>query len=131
MKTYHLQFHPVWDKAMSADQKEYYDNLVSSLSIMENQLTTKTAIANYKENGGFVTTVLLNNGYLHSLNLDQVFVKVTNNENKLIAEGKFQPKLMIDAHCSQPWSFVFSKAMVKHNNSELINNINVEVIIDD
>ncbi|MEK3888138.1 SLAP domain-containing protein [Bacillus sp. FSL K6-3431] len=130
MHKYQLQFQSVWEQTMSDDQKKKFARIVSSLPFVENQLTTKSVIANYKENGGFVVTVLLNNGYPHSFEIHQAFVKVTNSDNVLIAEGRFKPGLTIDRHCSQPWSFVFSKEMVLHPNGALYQ-VNVEVFTND
>lgn len=132
MNTYQIQFQPVWEKTMTNVQKEKFTHIVSALPFVENELTTKSVIANYKNNGGFVVTVLLNNGYPHSLQINQANIKVWNAEDTLIAEGKFEPGLIIDTHCSQPWSFVFSKEMVLHTNDTLHQlNIIVEVFHDD
>ncbi|MFK4997163.1 SLAP domain-containing protein [Bacillus sp. N9] len=129
MKTYNIHFHPVWEQKLTGEQKQRLIHSLSAVPFVENELTTKAVIAKYKENGGFVTTVLLNNGYSHLLRLNNIFVKVTNHENELIAEGKFNPQLSIEAFSSQPWSFVFSNDMVKIRKAE-IQQINVEVIYD-
>ncbi|CAM4125661.1 SLAP domain-containing protein [Lederbergia lenta] len=132
MNTYRIQFQSVWEKTMADDQKEKFTRIVSALPFTENQLTTKAVISNYKDNGGFVVTVLLNNGYPDSLHINQAYIKVTNSDDTLIAEGRFKPNLIINPHCSQPWSFVFSKEMVIHWNEALHQlNINVEVLNDD
>ncbi|MBS4208262.1 SLAP domain-containing protein [Bacillus sp. FJAT-50079] len=128
-ETYNIDFHPVWEKKLTEEQKQQIIQSIDTVPFVQNQLTTNVLIAKFKKNGGFVTTVLLNNGYAHSLQLEQIIVNVMNDKNELLAEGSFNPQLMIEPHSSQPWSFVFAHDMVRNRILKL-NQLHVEVVYD-
>ena len=117
MKKYQIHYHPVWDEALSTGQKASYEKLVAGLSFVEDQLTAVGTLGNYKKNGGFSATVLLNNGWCEAMDVNHLEVTILDGNKDVIAKESFEPHLHINAHSSQPWSFVFSEEMVKRKTS--------------
>ncbi|HEY4553961.1 MAG TPA: SLAP domain-containing protein [Bacillaceae bacterium] len=112
MTNYKLHLHPMWEKALSREQKMKYAEMANSKAIQPGTLTVTEILANFKENGGFVATILLNNGYNEPLNIQKTAFEVADAQGETIAKGRFEPNLDINPFSSQPWSFVFSKEMV-------------------
>lgn len=119
MGKYRLHLEPVWEKTLSEDQKVQFDKLVQTLSLIENEWTSTEVTARKKRDGGFVATILLNNGYDKTLDVEKIVVEILDAGGERIVEGQFEPGLQVNAHSSQPWSFLFSKEMVFQSNPDL------------
>lgn len=103
-----LAYHSVWKRALSASQKEYYEQLIDTYTLKEQTISIFPILVKQKKKGGIVATAFICNGFDKTLHIDQAFVNILKATNEVIASHLFSPNIHIPPYAAMPWSFVFS-----------------------
>jgi accessory Sec system S-layer assembly protein len=120
MQDHQLDLDDAWKDSLSEEAIEKLKNVVRDLPKPKTKEINFTGLnANYQDDGGFTATLLIRNGYHHSVTLEQLPLTVLDHKNEAVAKGVFKLNLTIHANTTKPWTFQFPKELVLDSNADL------------
>ncbi|MFC5734728.1 accessory Sec system S-layer assembly protein [Cytobacillus gottheilii] len=116
-----LDLHETWVKAISTEQRENLEKLVSSLEAPKpGEVNFYGLNAQIAENKDLQVTMLLRNGHEKNVAFHQLPLIVEDAAGEKVAEGSFKLEdFELKANTSRPWTFIFPASLVKKENPDL------------
>lgn len=109
-----LDLEESWNSSLSAEGKEQLQRIVDGLTPpKEGEVNFMGLQASKKENGDLHITVLIRNGSLNTINIQQLPLQVFDAQDELVAKGGFQLNdLEVKGNTTKPWTFIFPASLV-------------------
>lgn len=110
-----------WNSSLSTESKEQLQRIVDGLTPpKEGEINFMGLQASKKENGDLHVTVLIRNGSLKNVNIQQLPLQVFDATGELVAKGGFQLEdLEVKANTTKPWTFIFPASLVLKEEMDL------------
>ncbi|AZB44564.1 accessory Sec system S-layer assembly protein [Bacillus sp. FJAT-42376] len=115
-----LDLDPSWKEGLTPEQTKRLEQMVQNMPPMgANELNMMGLEASLNPAGDLKISLLIRNGSLNNIKLEQVPLTVEDAAGDIVAAGVFKTEsLEVKGNTSKPWSFVFPKEMVKKENPD-------------
>lgn len=109
-----FELDPTWEQQLSKESKDELRDFAEGLTPpAEDEINFLGLQATHQENGDLNVTILIRNGFSHSIELEQLPLQILDASEEVIAKGAFTlPNLEIKANTTKPWAFVFPASSV-------------------
>lgn len=116
-----LDLEESWERELPPAQKEQLEKLVASLpALSPNEVNIMGLEVKMRDNGTMVTTVLIRNGSLKELQLEQLPLVIEDATGEVVCQGSFTLQdFKVKPNTTKPWSFIFPKDLIKKENPDL------------
>lgn len=120
-ETHQLQLEPSWEENLSQERKEHLKQLVEKMPpLKQNEVNIMGLEAKMNEENNLVVTLLIRNGSLKNINLEQLPLIVEDASKEVIAKGVFTlNNLEVQANTSKPWTFIFPSELISNHKPDL------------
>lgn len=120
-EAHHLQLEPSWEENLSEERKEHLKQLVEKLPpLKQNEVNIMGLEAKMNEENNLVVTLLIRNGSLKNINIEQLPLLVEDASKEVVAKGVFSlNNLEVQANTSKPWTFVFPDQLLSNHKPDL------------
>ncbi|WP_372459254.1 accessory Sec system S-layer assembly protein [Alkalihalobacillus deserti] len=110
-----------WEKALTVASKQQLQEKVEKLPPLQpGEVNFLGLQAKFDRNGLLHVTMLIRNGHDKALTLKQLSLQVEDAANDVVAKGGFKlDPLVIKANTSKPWTFIFTKDLLKKDKPDL------------
>lgn len=115
-----LDLDAAWKNELNDEQTKKLEQLVQNMPPMkQNELNIMGLEAGYQAEGGLKVTLLIRNGSLKNVKLEQIPLIVEDASGDIVANGLFKTAgLEIKGNTSKPWSFVFPAELIRKENAD-------------
>lgn len=119
--THQLDLEQSWEENLSSERKEHLKQLVEKMPrLKQNEVNIMGLEAKVNEEKNLVVTLLIRNGSLKNIQLEQLPLVVEDASKQVIAKGVFTlDKLEVKANTSKPWTFIFPADLLLNQNPDL------------
>ncbi|WP_245823428.1 accessory Sec system S-layer assembly protein [Metabacillus halosaccharovorans] len=119
--THQLQLEPSWEENLSQERKDHLKQLVEKMPpLTQNEVNIMGLEAKMNEENNLVVTLLIRNGSLNNINIEQLPLLVEDASKEVVAKGVFTlNNLEILANTSKPWSFIFPSQLLSTHKPDL------------
>jgi accessory Sec system S-layer assembly protein len=119
--THQLDLEPSWEKMLTEDQKSRLIQLMEHTPPLKpNEVNFLGLEAKINEDNNLVVTLLIRNGSLKNIQIDQLPLVVEDAKGKVIAKGLFTfDQFVVKANTSKPWTFIFPKELLTEVEPDL------------
>lgn len=116
-----LDLEDSWEKSLASKDKEKLKEMVEKLTPpREGEVNFMGLKADKKENGNLHVTILIRNGNNRNITLKQIPLQIRDANGEIVAKGGFTlDDFEVKANTSKPWTFIFPKELVQHDNPDL------------
>ncbi|WP_458411813.1 accessory Sec system S-layer assembly protein [Schinkia sp. CFF1] len=116
-----LEFAESWEKTLADEDKEKLRNMLESVAPPKPGEVQLVGIqAKFLDNGKLQVSILIQNGSLNNIVLQQLPLVVEDASGEIVAQGGFMlDDLEIKANTSKPWNFVFPASLLTKDPSEI------------
>ncbi|MGG3887948.1 accessory Sec system S-layer assembly protein [Metabacillus fastidiosus] len=116
-----LELDTSWEDKLSKEMKEHLQQLVNNMPpLKENEINIMGLEAQMNEQRNLVVTLLIRNGSLKNINLEQLPLIVEDASKNVIAKGVFNlTNFEVRANTSKPWTFIFPSDLILNANPDL------------
>lgn len=116
-----LDLEDSWEESLSSEAKAKLQKIVEQLQPpKDKEVNFQGLEAKILENGDLAVTLLIRNGNLKDINLQQIPLIVMDVDKNTVAEGQFiLNQFTVKANTSKPWTFIFKKSMLKQEEPNL------------
>ncbi|HZH62227.1 MAG TPA: accessory Sec system S-layer assembly protein [Metabacillus sp.] len=120
-EAHHLQLEPSWEENLSVERKDHLKQLVEKLPPLKlNEVNIMGLEAKMNEENNLVVTLLIRNGSLKNINIEQLPLLVEDASKEVVAKGVFSlNNLEVQANTSKPWTFVFPDQLLSNHKPDL------------
>ncbi|RSK28683.1 accessory Sec system S-layer assembly protein [Bacillus sp. HMF5848] len=110
-----------WERSLTPDSKAQLVKLVETLEVPKRgEIKFVPLQAQVQKNGDLHVSLLIRNGNNKSITLKQLPLIVEDAQGDVLAEGGFNlGNFQIKGNTSKPWTFIFSKSLLKKDKFEL------------
>ncbi|MDA3130921.1 accessory Sec system S-layer assembly protein [Aliibacillus thermotolerans] len=116
-----LELEDSWEKSLASKDKEKLKEMVDKLTPpKQGEVNFMGLKADQKENGNLHVTILIRNGNNRNIKLEQIPLQIKDANGTVVAKGGFKlDDFEVKANTSKPWTFIFPKELVQHDNPDL------------
>lgn len=110
-----------WKKSITEEQTAKLQQLVQNIEpVKPNEINIMGIEALFSDQGDLNVTLLIRNGSMKNVQLEQLPLIAEDATGEIIARGAFKTEgLEIKANTSKPWTFIFPKSMLNKENIDL------------
>lgn len=108
-----IQFHPTWERQLSKSDLDMWKQTYETSTSKTNERFSPILPVR-KKDGGIAVHTFIQNASDHILRIEAPKMNYETN-NTLIATAQFPYTLEIPANSVMPWTFVFSKTMLRND----------------
>ncbi|KZZ85025.1 accessory Sec system S-layer assembly protein [Bacillus sp. SJS] len=115
-----LDLDPSWKEGLTPEQTKHLEQMVLDLPPMgANELNMMGLEAALSPAGDLKISLLIRNGSLNNVKLEQIPLTVEDAAGDIVANGLFKTEgLEVKGNTSKPWSFVFPKDIIRKENPD-------------
>jgi len=115
-----LDLDPAWEEGLPEEQKDALRKVIEKLpELNPREVNISGFQAKIQSEGSLAVSLFIRNGHTQHITLEQLPLEVLDANGNLVAHGSFQlPPLVVKANTSKPWTFIFPKDMIKHEQPD-------------
>ncbi|MFJ8064801.1 accessory Sec system S-layer assembly protein [Psychrobacillus sp. NPDC096426] len=119
-KEHTLDLAPSWEEQLTPEQREHLEKVVSSLpKLGETEVNFMGLEAKFKEDNSLAASVLIRNGNMKSINIEQLPLVVEDAKGDHVCQGSFALEdFSVKANSTKPWTFIFPEALVQKKDPD-------------
>lgn len=116
-----LDLEASWEEKLSKEMKDHLKQLVDNMPpLKQNEVNIMGLEAKINEEQNLVVTLLIRNGSLKNIKLEQLPLVVEDASKNVIAKGVFTlDNFEVLANTSKPWTFIFPSHLLLNNKPDL------------
>lgn len=116
-----LDLEQSWEENLSKERKEHFKQLVAKMPpLNQNEVNIMGLEAKFNDEQNLVVTLLIRNGSLKNIHLEQLPLVVEDANKQIVAKGVFTlNKLEVKANTSKPWTFIFPRDLILNHQPDL------------
>lgn len=110
-----LDLAPSWAEQLSSEQREHLEKVVAGLpKLGGTEVNFMGLEAKFKEDNSLAVSILIRNGNMKSINIEQLPLVVEDADSDQVCQGSFALEdFSVEANATKPWTFIFPEALVQ------------------
>jgi len=119
-KEHALELAPEWEQQLPNEQKQHLEKIVAGLpKLGETEVNFMGLSTKFSEDGSLAVSVLIRNGNMKSINIEQIPLVVTDATGEQVCQGSFAlENFQVGANVTKPWTFIFPEQLVQKKDPD-------------
>lgn len=120
-KEHSLELDASWEQSITQEQKKHLMELLNKIPpLKQNEVNFMGIEAKVNPENNLVVTLLIRNGSLKNVQIEQLPLVVEDASGEVVAKGVFKlDNFQVSANTSKPWTFIFPSHLLLKENPDL------------